>query len=74
MVIQSSEINCLFSFISLDIIFPTVYVSLNSSPNIIRMIKIRRRGCSGHVAVMGEKWKAYKVLMRSEGKNSSEKT
>jgi hypothetical protein len=34
-----------------------------SSPNIIRMIKLRRIRWVGHVARMGEKLNAYRVLV-----------
>jgi hypothetical protein len=36
---------------------------LNSSPSIIRMIKSRRMRWAGHVARMGEKRKAYRLLV-----------
>jgi hypothetical protein len=43
--------------------------NLYFSPNIIRMIKSRRMRWEGHVARMGEKRNAYRILMRkSEGK------
>jgi hypothetical protein len=39
------------------------------SPNIIRQIKSSRMGWAGHVALMGEERKVYKVLVRKpEGK------
>jgi hypothetical protein len=38
--------------------------NLNCSPNIIRMIKSRRMRWAGHVARMGEKNNAHKILMR----------
>jgi hypothetical protein len=39
------------------------------SPNIIRVIKLRRMKLAGHVACMGETRGAYRVLVgRSEGK------
>jgi hypothetical protein len=42
---------------------------LYSSPNIIRVIKSRRMRWAGHVARMGEKRGAYKILMgRPEGR------
>jgi hypothetical protein len=42
---------------------------LYSSPSIIRMIDLRRMRCAGHVARMGEKINAYKILVgNSEGK------
>jgi hypothetical protein len=42
---------------------------LYSSPNIIRMIKSRRMRCAGHVARMGEKMNAYRILVgKPEGK------
>jgi hypothetical protein len=41
---------------------------LYSSPNIIRVIKSRRMIWAGHVACMGEKRGAYRILVgRSEG-------
>ena len=42
---------------------------LYSSPNIIRMFKLRRMRWEGHVARMGERRGAYKVLVgKPEGK------
>ena len=42
---------------------------LYSSPNIVWVKKLRRMRCSGHVARMGERKGAYKVLVgKSEGK------
>jgi hypothetical protein len=42
---------------------------LYSSPNIIRQIKSRRMSWAGHVARIGEKSNAYRVLMgKPEGK------
>jgi hypothetical protein len=42
---------------------------LYSSPSIIRMIKSRRMRCAGHVARMGEKRNAYRLLLgKPEGK------
>jgi hypothetical protein len=44
---------------------------LYSSPSIIRMIKSRRMRWSGHVARMGEKRNAYRILVgKPEGKRS----
>jgi hypothetical protein len=40
--------------------------NLYSSPSIIRMIKSRRMRLAGHVACMGEKWIAYRILMESQ--------
>jgi hypothetical protein len=37
--------------------------NLYSSPNIIRMIKSRGMRWTGHMARMGEKWNAYRVLV-----------
>jgi hypothetical protein len=37
--------------------------NLYSSPSIIRMIKSRRMGWAGHVAHMGEKRNAYRILV-----------
>jgi hypothetical protein len=43
--------------------------NLYSSPSIIRMIKSRRMRWAGHVALMGEKMNAYRILMENpEGK------
>ena len=42
-----------------------------SSPNIIRVIKLRRMRRAGHVARMGERTGTYRVLVRrSEGKRT----
>jgi hypothetical protein len=42
---------------------------LYSSPNIIRVIKSRRMRSAGHVACMGEKRGAYRILVgRPEGR------
>jgi hypothetical protein len=42
---------------------------LYSSPSIIRIIKLRRMTWAGHVARMGEKRNAYRLLVgRPEGK------
>jgi hypothetical protein len=37
--------------------------NLYSSPSIIRMIKSRRKRWTGHVAQMGERRNAYKILV-----------
>jgi hypothetical protein len=43
--------------------------NLYSSPNIIRMIKLRRMRWAGHVARMGERRNTYRILMgKPEGK------
>jgi hypothetical protein len=43
--------------------------NLYSSPSIIRLIKSRRSRCIGHVARMGEKRNAYRILKgKLEGK------
>jgi hypothetical protein len=43
---------------------------LYSLPSIIRIIKSRRMGWAGHVARMGEKINAYRLLLgKPEGKN-----
>jgi hypothetical protein len=43
--------------------------NLYSSPNIIRMIKLRRIKWAGHVARMGEKRDVYRILVgKAEGK------
>jgi hypothetical protein len=43
--------------------------NLYSWPNIIRMIKSRRMKWAGHVALMGEKRNAYRILVgKPEGK------
>jgi hypothetical protein len=48
--------------------------NLYSSPGIIRMIKSRRMGWAGHVARMGEKRNAYRILVRKpEGKRPLER-
>jgi hypothetical protein len=39
------------------------FYNLYSSPNIIRMIKSRRMRWAGHVARMGEKRNAYRILV-----------
>jgi hypothetical protein len=45
------------------------FLGLYSSPNIVRVIKLRRMKCAGHVARMGEGRGAYRVLVgRPEGK------
>jgi hypothetical protein len=36
---------------------------LHSSPSIIRMVKSRRLGCAGHVACMGKKTNACRILV-----------
>jgi hypothetical protein len=42
---------------------------LYSLPSIIRIIKSRRMRWAGHVARMGEKWNAYRLLVgKPEGK------
>jgi len=44
---------------------------LYSSPNIVRVIKLRRMRWAGHVALMGEGIGVYRVLVgRPEGKRS----
>jgi hypothetical protein len=44
---------------------------LYSSPNIIRVIKSRRMRWAGHVARMGEKRNAYRLLVgKPEGRRS----
>jgi hypothetical protein len=42
--------------------------NLYSSLSIIRMLKSRRMRCAGHVARMGVKRDAYKILMESQTK------
>jgi hypothetical protein len=43
--------------------------NLYSLPSIIRIIKLRRMRWAGHVARMGEKWKAYRLFVgKPEGK------
>jgi hypothetical protein len=45
--------------------------NLYSSPNIIRIIKSRRMTWAGHVARMGEKKTAYRIIVgKSEGERS----
>ena len=47
---------------------------LYSSPNIVQVIKLRRMRWAGHVAHMGEKGGAYRVLMwKPEGKRPLER-
>jgi hypothetical protein len=43
---------------------------LYSSPSIIRIIKARKMRWAGHVARMGEKRNAYKLLGKPEGRRS----
>jgi hypothetical protein len=44
--------------------------NLYSSPSIIRMIKSRRMRLAGHVARMGERRNAYRILVgKAEGKS-----
>jgi hypothetical protein len=46
-----------------------------SSPNVIRMIKWRRRSWAGHVTCMGEKRNAHRALVgKAEGKITSRRT
>jgi hypothetical protein len=48
--------------------------NLYSSPSIFRMIRSRRMRWTGHVAQMGEKRNAYRILMRNpEGKRPLKK-
>jgi hypothetical protein len=43
--------------------------NLYSSPSIIRMIESRRMKAAGHIACMGEKRNAYRILVgKPEGK------
>jgi hypothetical protein len=42
--------------------------SLYTSPSIIRMIKSRRMRWAGHVARLGEKMNAYRILVGKPGK------
>ena len=42
---------------------------LNSSPNIVRVIKSRRMRWDGHVAHMGEERGVYRVVMGKSGGN-----
>jgi hypothetical protein len=56
-----------------QIVFYITVISsgLYSSPSIIRMIKSRRMGWAGHVAQMGLKRNAYRILVgKLEGKRS----
>jgi hypothetical protein len=39
------------------------FITLYSSPNIIRMIKSRNMRWAGHVAQMGETRNAYRILV-----------
>jgi hypothetical protein len=44
---------------------------LYCSPNIVRVIKLRRKGWVGHVASMGERRGVYRVLVgKNEGKRA----
>jgi hypothetical protein len=44
--------------------------NLYSSPTMVRMMKSRRMRQAGHIARMGEKRNAYKILVeKPEGKN-----
>jgi len=46
---------------------------LHSSPNIIRVIKLRRKRWEGHVTPMGEKRGEYRVLVgKAEGRSHLE--
>jgi hypothetical protein len=46
-----------------------------SSPNIIRIIKSRRMRWAGHVARLGEKRNAYRLLVgKARGKETTRKT
>jgi len=46
------------------------FYDLYSSPNIIRVIKSRRMRWAGHVARMGERRTAYRVLVgKTEGRS-----
>jgi hypothetical protein len=48
---------------------------LYPSPTIIRIIKSRRMRWAGHVACMGEKRNAYRLLVgKPEGKETTRKT
>jgi hypothetical protein len=48
---------------------------LDSSPSIIRIIKSRRMSWAGHVARMGEKRNAYRILVgKPERKETTRKT
>jgi hypothetical protein len=40
--------------------------NLYSSPNMMRLIKSRKMGWAGHVACMGEKLNAYRILVGSQ--------
>jgi hypothetical protein len=49
--------------------------NLYSSPNIIRMIKLRRMKCTGHTVRLSEKRNARRILVgKPEGKKSTRKT
>jgi hypothetical protein len=46
-----------------------IFITCNSSPNIIRMIMSRKMRWEGHVARMGEIRNAYRILVgKPEGK------
>jgi hypothetical protein len=65
-IIEATSVGCLrtiylFTVIRVD--------NLYSSPSIIRVIKSRRMRWAGHVARMGEKRNAYRILVgKPEGK------
>jgi hypothetical protein len=48
--------------------------NLYCSPSIIRMIKSRRMRCAGHVARMGEKRNACRILVGKSRKETTTKT
>jgi hypothetical protein len=56
-------------------VFPFLYSNFINiceqvnSPNIIRMIKLRKMRWGGHVALMGEKRLACMILVRAPGRN-----
>jgi hypothetical protein len=51
-----------------------IYYDLYSSPSIIRIMKSKRVRWAGHVARMGEKRNAYRLLVgKPEGKRSLER-
>jgi hypothetical protein len=51
------------------------FVTCNSSPNIIRMIKSRRVGCADRVTQMGEKLNTCRILEgKPEGKRPLRRT
>jgi hypothetical protein len=73
-----ATICCASGFFLLSKVSTVLYTeelhNLYSSPNIIRMIRSRRMRPAGHVARMGEKVNAYRLLVgQPEGKRPLER-